>query len=125
VHRLFRLARSPLARFFIGWLFAHMSFIIPVDRLRETETLIAFHHPKPSASLHILLVPKRRLAGLQELSQGDADFLTDLFLVVRSLVAEFDLEPAGYRLISNGGRWQDVPQLHFHLISGETETQAE
>ncbi|MEZ4510613.1 MAG: hypothetical protein R3C62_01950 [Chloroflexota bacterium] len=38
-----------------------MSFLIPVQRLRETATLLAFHHPKPSYPLHILLVPKRPL----------------------------------------------------------------
>ena len=36
---LFRLARSRVSRFFIGWIFTHMSFVIPLDRLRETETL--------------------------------------------------------------------------------------
>jgi histidine triad (HIT) family protein len=120
MHLFLRLARAPFARFLIGWLFAHMSFIIPVNRIRETETLIAFHHPKPSATLHVLLVPKRRLAGLEEIGPDDLRFLTDLFEAVRSLVDEYDLASAGYRLISNGGRYQEVPQLHFHLISGET-----
>jgi histidine triad (HIT) family protein len=95
-----------------------MSFAIPVNRLRETETLIAFHHPRPSYPLHILLVPKKALTGPVDLGPEDSEFLTDLFVAVGSLVAEFGLEVDGYRLITNGGSFQDVPQLHFHLISG-------
>lgn len=116
---LFRLARSSFARWFMGWAFAHMSFLIPVERLRETSTLLAFHHPKPSYPLHILIVPKRALSSLQALSASDADFMVDLFATTQSLVAEFDLtsDGKGYRLLVNGGAYQDVPHLHFHLIS--------
>ena len=116
---LFRLVRSPLAGFFIGWMFAHMSFLIPVERLRETKTLIAFHHPKPSYPLHILIVPKRSLDSLQVLAAADADFMVDLFATTQSLIEEFHLTEKGYRLIVNGGAYQDVPQLHFHLVSGD------
>jgi hypothetical protein len=49
-------------------------------------------------------------------------FLADLFQTVGSLVTEFDLERRGYRLITNGGKYQEVALLHFHLI---TETPAE
>ena len=38
--------------------------------------------------------------------------------MVQSLVAELDVEGPGYRLIVNGGGYQGVPQLHFHLVSG-------
>jgi histidine triad (HIT) family protein len=99
----------------IGWLFEHMSFTIPVKRLRETETLIAFHHPKPSYKFHVLLMPKKAVKSLQELDPKDSAFLTDLYSTVQSLVEEFQL-PA-WRLIVNGGDYQDFPQLHFHLVA--------
>ena len=102
---------SPL----IGWIFAHMSFAIPVKRLCETETLMAFYHPKPSYSFHVLLVPKKAITSLKEFDPTNTGFLTDLYSTVQSLVNEFQL-PA-YRLIINGGEYQDFPQLHFHLIS--------
>lgn len=95
-----------------------MSFAIPVNRLRETETLIAFRHPRPSYPLHILIVPKKALTSPADLKPEDAEFLVDLFATVGSLVSEYELETPGYRLIANGGSFQNVPQLHFHLISG-------
>jgi hypothetical protein len=52
-----------------------------------------------------------------ELSSTDVDFNADLVQTVQSLVAEFDLEGRGYHLIVNGGEYQEVGQLHFHLIS--------
>src|SRR5215207_7459221 len=100
---LFRLARSFLGRFLVTFAFTHMSFATPVQRLRETSTLIAFYHPRPSHPLHILLVPKRAIANVLAITPADHDFLTDLIQTVQSLVQEFELETAGYRLITNGG----------------------
>lgn len=95
-----------------------MSFIIPVERLRETRSLIAFYHPKPGYPIHILLVPKKAIGALTALTDGDQEFIGDLFSTVQSLVSELNLEQAGYRLIVNGGKYQEVAQLHFHLVSG-------
>ena len=96
-------------------MFEHLSFAIPVKRLRETDTLLAFHHPKPSYPFHVLLVPKKAVQSLTDLDAMNNAFLSDLFATVQSLVNEHQL-PA-YRLIVNGGEFQDFPQLHFHLIS--------
>lgn len=76
---------------------------------------MAFHHPKPAYPFHVLLVPKKAVLSLKEFDPEDTLFLTDLYSTVQHLVDEFHL-PA-YRLIVNGGEFQDFPQLHFHLIS--------
>ena len=94
-----------------------MSFAIPVKKLRQTATLLAFYHPHPAYPVHILIVPKRAIADLGDLDESDQEFLLDLVLVVQSLVDEFNLKETGYRLVSNGGKYQEIPQLHFHLIS--------
>ena len=112
---LLRLTRTSLGRKMVGWLFTHMSFAIPVKRLRETDTLLAFHHPKPSYPFHVVLVPKDAIPNLMELNPTKSAFLSDLFTTVQSIVVEFQL-PA-YRLIVNGGEYQDFPHLHFHLVS--------
>ena len=99
------------------WMFAHMSFAIPVKRLRETDTLMAFYHPKPAYPFHVIIVPKKDIASLMQINASDAAFLSDLYATVQSLVDEFKL-PA-YRLIVNGGEFQEFPQLHFHLVAQE------
>lgn len=106
----------------ISWIFTHMPFAIPAKRLRETETLLAFLHPKPAYPFHMVLVPKQVIPNLMELNPKDSTFLSDLLTTVQSLVAEFQL-PA-YRLIVNGGEYQDFPHLHFHLISERATDQS-
>jgi histidine triad (HIT) family protein len=100
-------------------MFTHLSSTLPLKYLRKTDTLVAFYHPQPSYPVHILLVPKKSIASLSELDENDNDFLHDLFQTVQSLICELELTKVGYRLIVNGGSYQDIPLLHFHLISEE------
>jgi len=60
-------------------------------------------------------VPKKAVPSLKEFDSTDTTFLTDLYSTVQSLVEQFQL--SAYRLIVNGGEYQDFPQLHFHLVS--------
>jgi histidine triad (HIT) family protein len=113
------LARTSLGGLLIGWMFTYLSFAIPLKRLRESDTLVAFYHPHPSYPLHILLVPKRAITSLMDLSSSDANFLVDLYNTVQSLVDELGLERTGYRLVVNGGDYQQIRHLHFHLVSDD------
>ncbi len=113
-----RFARTRLAGKLIAWMLANMSFLIPVQRLHETATLVAFYHPQPSYPVHILIVPKRAIGNLLEITPADQPFLVDLFACVRQLVQQLHLDEQGYRLVANGGNFQDIAQLHFHLIAG-------
>jgi histidine triad (HIT) family protein len=108
---LLRLARSRLAGRIVSWLLTHMSYLLPLDRLRETETLVAFYHPRPSYPFRVLLTPKRSRSDLNALQTTDTDFMPDLFQTVQSIVAEFNLAESGYRLICNGGAYQTIPYL--------------
>ncbi|MBI5957784.1 MAG: HIT domain-containing protein [Chloroflexi bacterium] len=94
-----------------------MSFLIPVERLRETPRLLAFYHPRPQYPVHILIVPKKSIASMVDLTAEDGLLLVEVFQIVSSLVEELGLKEQGYRLITNGGHYQDVQQLHFHLVS--------
>jgi len=95
-----------------------MSKFIPNQVISETESLTCFYHPRPDYPIHILLVPKEEILDLSELDPEDSDFLQDVFATVRILVKELDLGEQGYRLVVNGGKYQEFPQLHFHLIPG-------
>ena len=119
---LFKLARNQSFSWIIGWIFTHMSFAIPVDRIAETDMFLVFHHPRPSYNLHILLVPKRKYPDLLSTPSADSGpFYTELLQVVKQIVNQFELQEKGYRLIVNGGKYQEVPHLHFHLVSGNQQ----
>jgi histidine triad (HIT) family protein len=122
---LLTLARTYPGRFFFGWIFEHMDFLLPLKRLHETETLLAFRHPQPSYPVHILLVPKKAIGSMADLKEEDIIFLQDVFRVANALVDETGIRQSGYRLILNGGTFQEVPQLHFHLVGGKDESGAD
>ena len=101
----------------ITFFLEHLPMLIPARRLIETGSLLAFEHPTPSYPIHILIVPRRFIAGLSDVQPDDSSLLGEVFLVVQCLVASLGLQDCGYRLIVNGGKYQEFPQLHFHLVS--------
>ena len=92
----------------------HIPFAIPVKRLRETDSLLAFFHRKPAYPFHVIIIPKKAVRSFSDLEPADP-FLEDLINASQSLVAEYHL--TAYRLIVNGGEYQEFPHLHFHLVS--------
>jgi diadenosine tetraphosphate (Ap4A) HIT family hydrolase len=55
-----------------------------------------------------------------DVQANDGASLRDVNETVQSLVRELDVDREGYRLITNGGAYQDISQLHFHLIADNT-----
>jgi histidine triad (HIT) family protein len=94
-----------------------MDVILPVDRILENDHWVAFHHPQPDYALHILILPKKAVPSLAQASLAVPEEFAALFELAQSLIARFDLERFGYRLITNGGPNQSIPQWHWHLIS--------
>jgi diadenosine tetraphosphate (Ap4A) HIT family hydrolase len=116
---MLKLARSKLFGNLVSWTFTHMHRIIPGKRLYETEYLMAIGHPKPSYAVHVLLVPKKPYPSYLAIPPEELnDFMQELHRAVAVLVESLGLQDRGYRLIVNGGAYQDVPHLHFHLVSG-------
>lgn len=115
------IAKTWIGGLLLHWIIAFFSFVIPGEKLIETDSLVAFHHPSPSYPLHILIMPKARYKSLNDLPSDDHVFESGLFVSVNELVQRFNLESCGYRLITNGGSAQEVDHLHFHLISDDYE----
>ena len=111
------LARAPQLRPLVVFLFNHMDKFLPVDRIYQNEHWSAFDHPQPNYPMHILIVPRSSITSLMSAKCDATALYADLFEAVRVLVAEYQLEERGYRLITNGGPNQAVPQWHWHLVS--------
>lgn len=91
----------------------HFPFAIPVKRLQETGSLLAFFHPKPAYPFHAISLPRKAVRSFSGLEPADP-FLADLVTAAQSPVAENQF--TAYRLIVNGGEYQEF-LLHFDLIS--------
>ena len=118
---LYSLAKTWIGGVLLHWIIALFSFVIPGEKLVETDSVLAFHHPSPSYPMHILIVPKAKFRSINDLPSADLVFESGLFMAVNELVQRFGLDDCGYRLITNGGSAQEVDHLHFHLISDEYE----
>ena len=81
--------------------------------------MVAFWHPKPFWEKHILIIPKKQIKNITSLKYEDCEYLFEVFKVAGEIVNELDWEKEGYSLLVNGGKRQEVNQLHFHLHSGK------
>lgn len=117
---LLRIARARPVAVWVGRLFARHHRWLPVRRVRETPGALAFWHPRPAYACHILIVPKRALRSLADLKPGDSNPAGEMLLLARRVAHDLGLDADAYRLVLNGGAYQDVPQLHLHLVSGRS-----
>src|SRR3990172_6601539 len=96
------LARTRIGKYLYRRIVGKMNFSLPIYRVRETQNVVAYHHPEPSYPFHVLIVPKRGLESIMGLEDTDGSMLAEIIGVVKSLVEEFQLDEVGYRLIVNG-----------------------
>ena len=117
---LFGVAKSTLGKFLVQLGFTTpLSKILPVKKVYEDKNVLAFHHPKPFWETHIVIVPKKSIGNLDEARDEDLEFIGRIAKVARDLVKQFELNKLGYRLLTNGGKYQKVKYLHFHLGAGK------
>ncbi len=95
---------------------------IPCNKVYEDEFALAFHDINPQAPVHTLVIPKGEYVSMAEFSVGAPDeLLTGFFRAIGETARVLGLDEDGYRLIANTGKnaHQDVPHLHFHILSGK------
>ncbi|MGH9480955.1 MAG: histidine triad nucleotide-binding protein [Terriglobales bacterium] len=92
---------------------------VPARKVYEDDCIFAFEDIRPGAPTHVLLVPKRHVAGLAEAQAGDAALLGALQLKAAELARSRGLAD-GYRTVFNVGpdAGQSVDHLHLHLLGG-------
>ncbi len=92
---------------------------IPADIVYEDEHCLAFRDIQPQAPTHVLVIPKREVASLDDLTEADQALAGHLLLVVPRVAAAAGLG-GGYRTVVNCGRdaGQEVPHLHLHVLGG-------
>jgi len=91
---------------------------LPVEKVYETQRVLAFHHTRPAYPVHLVVIPKTHVPSLADLGAEGDDLLLDLLTVVRKIAAEVESEHGACRVVTNLGRYQDSKHLHWHVISG-------
>ena len=84
-------------------------------KVLETDKTVVIKHPFSSDRIHYVIVPKKDIKNIGEISEANAQYLTDAFFVARWLIEREKLSK--YHLYTNGSGSQDVTYLHFHLVA--------
>lgn len=91
----------------------------PINKVLETENILAFHHTRPFWPVHIVVIPKRHINSLLTLEQSDNELLIELFDAIKQIAAKVVAEQGAARVLTNLGQYQDSKHLHFHINSGD------
>lgn len=92
---------------------------IPSTKIYEDETVYVFADIAPTAPIHYLLIPKRHISKLDEITPENSGVISHIYEVIAKLSKDLDLKD-GFRVVSNCGEQagQSVFHIHFHLLAG-------
>lgn len=93
---------------------------IPGTIVHQDETLVAFKDVNPQAPLHVLIVPRRHIATINDLTPGDDRLIGSMFRAAAALAAQHGYAERGYRTVfnCNSEAGQSVFHIHLHLLAG-------
>ena len=92
---------------------------LKVEKVRETDLIIAFKHTKPFWEHHIVVIPKKHIESLAEPEAADADLILELIYVLHELAVEFKAKWGGCHVGTNVGTYQSTKHLHWYIHSGK------
>ena len=95
---------------------------IPCTKVYEDDKAFSFKDIAPGAPIHVLIVPKKHISSLNEITEEDSELISHIFIVIKKLAKELGVSESGYRVVSNCGEdgGQSVSHIHFHLLGGRT-----
>jgi histidine triad (HIT) family protein len=97
---------------------------IPGEVVYEDEHALAFKDIRPVAPSHVLVIPKKHIAAIHDLTPEDAVTVGNVLVAARKVADQLGLVAAGYRLVINDGdaAGQTVHHIHVHLLGGRQLT---
>lgn len=93
---------------------------IPANIIYEDELCMAFKDINPEAPVHVLIIPKKEIPSMAEVSEGDKELLGHMLIKASELAKDLGVSESGYRLVLNTNKegGQEVLHLHMHLLGG-------
>ncbi|AJC50541.1 histidine triad nucleotide-binding protein [Coxiella endosymbiont of Amblyomma americanum] len=86
----------------------------------EDDQVVAFHDITPQSPVHILIIPRRHIATINDISYTDRQLLGQMIMTASQLAKDNDIANFGYRLVlnCNRGGGQAIYHIHLHLLGG-------
>lgn len=90
------------------------------DIVYEDDEIVAFRDINPKAPVHLLIIPKKHLASINEITEENKELLGQIILRAKLLAQEQGISASGYKLVFNCGKdaGQIVDHIHLHLLGG-------
>lgn len=95
-----------------------MSGKTDVDKVFETDNVLAYYHTRPFYQVHIVAIPKKHIPSLTNIEESDQGILFELIEVIQKVAAEVEEKYGACRVITNLGDYQESKHLHWHIVSG-------
>ena len=97
---------------------------VPADMVYEDDDVVAFRDLDPRAPTHVLVIPRRHLASIDDMAEGDEELIGQVFAAAKRVARGQGIDAGGYRLVTNIGdnAGQTVPHLHVHVLGGRRMT---
>lgn len=94
---------------------------IPSEKVYEDNNIVAFKDINPAAPIHILVVPKKHIATLLEVTEEDSYLISEIFKAINKIAKKLNIDKEGFRVIANCGKdsGQEVMHIHFHVLAGK------
>lgn len=94
---------------------------IESEIIYEDDEVFAINDINPVARVHILVIPKKKIATINDLEAADSNLVGNMILIAKKLAIKAGLENTGYRLLFNTNKdaMQTVFHIHLHIIGGE------
>ena len=89
-----------------------------VDKVIETDNVLAYYHTRPSYQSHIVVIPKKHISSFTALGDEDSGLLLDLLTVAKTIARQTVEKYGACRVITNLGDYQDSKHLHWHIVYG-------
>lgn len=90
-----------------------------VETVLETEHSLAFYHTRPFYEIHIVVIPKKHIPSLIDLSKEDHAILLDLISVIQEVSKRMNEEYGACTVATNIGDYQSNKHMHWHVHYGE------
>lgn len=113
---LFHIAKSPFMGASVGNAFRFLPWAIPVKKVFCSRETLAFHHPQPCYKNHLILSPRKAIKNLLCLA-ADSAYFEAIFQAALHLSATLPQYGDAFTLVANGGKKQEVQQVHFHMFT--------
>ena len=94
---------------------------IPSEIVYEDNEIIAFRDVNPAAPVHVLVIPKKHISSLVDLTEDDEKVVGRIYTVINKIAKEEGIDEKGFRVVVNCGEdgGQEVKHLHFHILGGK------